>query len=100
MFISDCTYTFLRVNLHRMDNRKNHVCMSFFVQHPYIYKVTFATASESSALVIRPFNEKGTLKDLIYKVLYGVLLGHTISFLACLLIMVSQNILLLCICIY
>ncbi|XP_059571801.1 PX domain-containing protein kinase-like protein isoform X4 [Alligator mississippiensis] len=35
--------------------------------HPYIYKVTFATANESSALVIRPFNEKGTLKDLIYK---------------------------------
>ncbi|XP_015277623.1 PREDICTED: PX domain-containing protein kinase-like protein isoform X3 [Gekko japonicus] len=35
--------------------------------HPYIYRVTFATASESSALVIRPFNEKGTLKDLIYK---------------------------------
>ncbi|XP_053144212.1 PX domain-containing protein kinase-like protein isoform X1 [Hemicordylus capensis] len=35
--------------------------------HPYIYKVTFATASESSALVIRPFSEKGTLKDLIYK---------------------------------
>nr|XP_006126830.1 PX domain-containing protein kinase-like protein isoform X2 [Pelodiscus sinensis] len=35
--------------------------------HPYICKVTFATANESSALVIRPFNEKGTLKDLIYK---------------------------------
>ncbi|XP_061474761.1 PX domain-containing protein kinase-like protein isoform X3 [Rhineura floridana] len=35
--------------------------------HPYIYKVTFATANESSALVIRPFSEKGTLKDLIYK---------------------------------
>ncbi|XP_018417967.1 PREDICTED: PX domain-containing protein kinase-like protein isoform X2 [Nanorana parkeri] len=35
--------------------------------HPYIYRVTFATANESSALVIRPFNEKGTLKDLIYK---------------------------------
>ncbi|XP_053326083.1 PX domain-containing protein kinase-like protein isoform X2 [Spea bombifrons] len=35
--------------------------------HPYIYRVTFATASESSALVIRPFSEKGTLKDLIYK---------------------------------
>ncbi|XP_068121061.1 PX domain-containing protein kinase-like protein [Hyperolius riggenbachi] len=35
--------------------------------HPYIYRVTFATASESSALVIRPFNDKGTLKDLIYK---------------------------------
>ncbi|KAM9325795.1 PX domain-containing protein kinase-like protein isoform 3-T3 [Gastrophryne carolinensis] len=35
--------------------------------HPYIYPVKFATASESSALVIRPFNEKGTLKDLIYK---------------------------------
>uniref|UniRef100_A0A8C4JSJ8 PX domain containing serine/threonine kinase like n=1 Tax=Dromaius novaehollandiae TaxID=8790 RepID=A0A8C4JSJ8_DRONO len=35
--------------------------------HPYIYKVTFVTASESSALVIRPFSEKGTLKDLIYK---------------------------------
>ncbi|XP_026713490.1 PX domain-containing protein kinase-like protein isoform X4 [Athene cunicularia] len=36
--------------------------------HPYIYKITFATANESSALVIRPFSEKGTLKDLIYKV--------------------------------
>uniref|UniRef100_A0A4X2K942 PX domain containing serine/threonine kinase like n=1 Tax=Vombatus ursinus TaxID=29139 RepID=A0A4X2K942_VOMUR len=35
--------------------------------HPYVYRVTFATASESSALVIRTFNEKGTLKDLIYK---------------------------------
>lgn len=35
--------------------------------HAYIYRVTFATASESSALVIRQFNEKGTLKDLIYK---------------------------------
>ncbi|XP_032997231.1 PX domain-containing protein kinase-like protein isoform X4 [Lacerta agilis] len=35
--------------------------------HPYIYKVTFAMANESSALVIRPFSEKGTLKDLIYK---------------------------------
>ncbi|KAM4652832.1 PX domain-containing protein kinase-like protein isoform 2-T2 [Discoglossus pictus] len=35
--------------------------------HPYIYRITFATASESSALVIRPFNEKGTLRDLIYK---------------------------------
>ncbi|XP_063796945.1 PX domain-containing protein kinase-like protein isoform X2 [Pseudophryne corroboree] len=35
--------------------------------HPNIYRVTFATASELSALIIRPFNEKGTLKDLIYK---------------------------------
>ncbi|XP_068940347.1 PX domain-containing protein kinase-like protein isoform X3 [Petaurus breviceps papuanus] len=35
--------------------------------HPYVYRVSFATASESSALVIRAFNEKGTLKDLIYK---------------------------------
>uniref|UniRef100_A0A8D0FB22 PX domain containing serine/threonine kinase like n=1 Tax=Strix occidentalis caurina TaxID=311401 RepID=A0A8D0FB22_STROC len=35
--------------------------------HPYIYKITFATANESSVLVIRPFSEKGTLKDLIYK---------------------------------
>ncbi|XP_029456822.1 PX domain-containing protein kinase-like protein isoform X3 [Rhinatrema bivittatum] len=35
--------------------------------HPYIYHITFATASESSALVIRTFNEKGTLRDLIYK---------------------------------
>ncbi|XP_074140355.1 PX domain-containing protein kinase-like protein isoform X2 [Sminthopsis crassicaudata] len=35
--------------------------------HPHIYRVSFATASESSALVIRAFNEKGTLKDLIYK---------------------------------
>ncbi|GAB5568187.1 PX domain-containing protein kinase-like protein isoform X13 [Prionailurus iriomotensis] len=36
-------------------------------EHPYIYRVTFATANESSALLIRMFNEKGTLKDLIYK---------------------------------
>uniref|UniRef100_A0A8I4A4N3 PX domain-containing protein kinase-like protein n=3 Tax=Callithrix jacchus TaxID=9483 RepID=A0A8I4A4N3_CALJA len=35
--------------------------------HPYIYRVTFATANESSTLLIRMFNEKGTLKDLIYK---------------------------------
>ncbi|XP_055270159.1 PX domain-containing protein kinase-like protein isoform X2 [Moschus berezovskii] len=35
--------------------------------HPYISRVTFATANESSALLIRMFNEKGTLKDLIYK---------------------------------
>ncbi|KAF3829025.1 hypothetical protein GH733_003289 [Mirounga leonina] len=35
--------------------------------HPYIYRVTFATANESSALLIRMFNDKGTLKDLIYK---------------------------------
>uniref|UniRef100_A0A8C9CIA8 PX domain-containing protein kinase-like protein n=1 Tax=Phocoena sinus TaxID=42100 RepID=A0A8C9CIA8_PHOSS len=31
--------------------------------HPYIYRV----ANESSALLIRMFDEKGTLKDLIYK---------------------------------
>ncbi|XP_064422314.1 PX domain-containing protein kinase-like protein [Latimeria chalumnae] len=35
--------------------------------HPYIYPVTFATTSESSALVIRMYNEKGTLKDYIAK---------------------------------
>ncbi|XP_056660267.1 PX domain-containing protein kinase-like protein isoform X2 [Monodelphis domestica] len=35
--------------------------------HPHIYRVTFSTASESSALVIRTFNERGTLRDLIYK---------------------------------
>ncbi|XP_028907795.1 PX domain-containing protein kinase-like protein isoform X1 [Ornithorhynchus anatinus] len=35
--------------------------------HPYIYRVAFATVSETSALLIRTFNEKGTLKDLIYK---------------------------------
>ncbi|KFW87148.1 PX domain-containing protein kinase-like, partial [Manacus vitellinus] len=42
------------------------ICLSE-CKHPYIYKITFATANESSALVIRPFSEKGTLKDLIYK---------------------------------
>ncbi|XP_051873189.1 PX domain-containing protein kinase-like protein isoform X2 [Pristis pectinata] len=35
--------------------------------HPYIYPVTFATASESSGLVIRMYNEKGTLRDHICK---------------------------------
>ncbi|XP_048462104.1 PX domain-containing protein kinase-like protein [Rhincodon typus] len=35
--------------------------------HPYIYPVTFATASDSSALVIRMYNEKGTLRDYICK---------------------------------
>ncbi|KAG8430477.1 hypothetical protein GDO86_020532 [Hymenochirus boettgeri] len=35
--------------------------------HPLIYRITFATVSESSALIIRPFNDKGTLKDLIYR---------------------------------
>ena len=52
-------------------------CISFlFCQHPYIYRVTFATANESSALLIRMFNEKGTLKDLIYKVLLVQVNGH------------------------
>uniref|UniRef100_A0A8B9HTG4 PX domain containing serine/threonine kinase like n=1 Tax=Astyanax mexicanus TaxID=7994 RepID=A0A8B9HTG4_ASTMX len=36
--------------------------------HPYICPVTFASTSESSALVIRTFNEKGTLRDHICKV--------------------------------
>ncbi|XP_071017895.1 PX domain-containing protein kinase-like protein isoform X1 [Oncorhynchus clarkii lewisi] len=36
--------------------------------NPYIYPVTFANTSELSALVIRMFNEKGTLRDLICKV--------------------------------
>ncbi|XP_015203483.1 PX domain-containing protein kinase-like protein isoform X2 [Lepisosteus oculatus] len=37
------------------------------VSHPFICPVTFATASESSALVIRMFGEKGTLRDHICK---------------------------------
>ncbi|XP_030061221.1 LOW QUALITY PROTEIN: PX domain-containing protein kinase-like protein [Microcaecilia unicolor] len=41
--------------------------VKLFLLHPYIYHITFATASESSALVIRTFNEKGTLRDLLYK---------------------------------
>uniref|UniRef100_A0A8C7MDU4 PX domain containing serine/threonine kinase n=1 Tax=Oncorhynchus kisutch TaxID=8019 RepID=A0A8C7MDU4_ONCKI len=36
--------------------------------NPYIYPVTFANTSELSALVIRMFKEKGTLRDLICKV--------------------------------
>uniref|UniRef100_A0A674DZJ7 PX domain-containing protein kinase-like protein n=1 Tax=Salmo trutta TaxID=8032 RepID=A0A674DZJ7_SALTR len=36
--------------------------------NPYICPVTFANTSELSALVIRMFNEKGTLRDLICKV--------------------------------
>ncbi|KAG7478152.1 hypothetical protein MATL_G00077230 [Megalops atlanticus] len=38
------------------------------VSNSYICPVTFATTSESSALVIRMFNEKGTLRDHICKV--------------------------------
>uniref|UniRef100_A0AAY4C0L9 PX domain-containing protein kinase-like protein n=1 Tax=Denticeps clupeoides TaxID=299321 RepID=A0AAY4C0L9_9TELE len=38
------------------------------LSNPYVYPVTFATTSESSALVIRMFNEKGTLRDHICKV--------------------------------
>ncbi|XP_051776973.1 PX domain-containing protein kinase-like protein isoform X3 [Erpetoichthys calabaricus] len=37
------------------------------LSHPYIYPVTFATAGESSALVIRKFSEKGTIRDHICK---------------------------------
>ncbi|TRZ01606.1 hypothetical protein DNTS_022963, partial [Danionella cerebrum] len=36
--------------------------------HSYIAPVSFATTSESSALIIRGFSEKGTLRDHIYKV--------------------------------
>ncbi|XP_031424356.1 PX domain-containing protein kinase-like protein isoform X3 [Clupea harengus] len=35
---------------------------------PFMYPVTFATTNESSALIIRMFNEKGTLRDHICKV--------------------------------
>ncbi|KAL2091667.1 hypothetical protein ACEWY4_013930 [Coilia grayii] len=35
---------------------------------PFIYPVTFATTNESSALIIRMFNDKGTLRDHICKV--------------------------------
>uniref|UniRef100_A0A8C9R129 PX domain-containing protein kinase-like protein n=1 Tax=Scleropages formosus TaxID=113540 RepID=A0A8C9R129_SCLFO len=38
------------------------------ITNPYISPVTFATTSESSALVIRVFSEKGTLRDHICKV--------------------------------
>ncbi|KAL1007830.1 hypothetical protein UPYG_G00092200 [Umbra pygmaea] len=38
------------------------------LSNPYIYPVTFACTSESSCLVIRMFNEKGTLRDHICKV--------------------------------
>ncbi|CAL8336709.1 unnamed protein product [Merluccius merluccius] len=36
--------------------------------HPCVCPVVFCSTSESSALVIRPFSERGTLRDLIYKV--------------------------------
>ncbi|XP_076027521.1 PX domain-containing protein kinase-like protein isoform X3 [Genypterus blacodes] len=35
---------------------------------PYLYPLQFASTSESSALLIRPFSEKGSLRDFIYKV--------------------------------
>ncbi|XP_056131028.1 PX domain-containing protein kinase-like protein isoform X3 [Lampris incognitus] len=38
------------------------------LSNPYIYPLLFASTNESSALVIRPFNDKGTLRDNIYKV--------------------------------
>ncbi|TRY87284.1 hypothetical protein DNTS_022257, partial [Danionella cerebrum] len=38
------------------------------LSHSYIAPVSFATTSESSALIIRGFSEKGTLRDHIYKV--------------------------------
>uniref|UniRef100_A0A6Q2Y373 PX domain-containing protein kinase-like protein n=1 Tax=Esox lucius TaxID=8010 RepID=A0A6Q2Y373_ESOLU len=38
------------------------------LSNPYIHPVTFASTGESSALVIRMFNEKGSLRDQISKV--------------------------------
>uniref|UniRef100_A0A8C4ZFX2 PX domain containing serine/threonine kinase n=1 Tax=Gadus morhua TaxID=8049 RepID=A0A8C4ZFX2_GADMO len=38
------------------------------MNHPCIGPLLFSSTSESSALVIRPFSERGTLRDLIYKV--------------------------------
>lgn len=61
---------------YKKNQYKFHFCFVLFWQHPNIYRVTFATASESSALLIRMFNEKGTLKDLIYKVLGAQVHGH------------------------
>ncbi|KAF7648204.1 hypothetical protein LDENG_00160340, partial [Lucifuga dentata] len=38
------------------------------VSSPYLYPLVFSSVSESSALLIRPFSEKGSLRDHIYKV--------------------------------
>ncbi|XP_038551566.1 PX domain-containing protein kinase-like protein isoform X1 [Micropterus salmoides] len=35
---------------------------------PYLYPLLFSSTSESSALLIRPFSERGSLRDHIYKV--------------------------------
>ncbi|KAK3103603.1 hypothetical protein FSP39_020466 [Pinctada imbricata] len=37
------------------------------IQHPNIYPVIFATCSESGGMTIRPYHEKGTLRDVICK---------------------------------
>ncbi|XP_064632379.1 PX domain-containing protein kinase-like protein isoform X2 [Lineus longissimus] len=37
------------------------------LQHPYICPISHAAATENGGMTIRPFREKGTLKDHIYK---------------------------------
>nr|XP_032825393.1 PX domain-containing protein kinase-like protein isoform X3 [Petromyzon marinus] len=37
------------------------------ISHPYVAPAAFAEASESSGLVVRTINDKGTLRDLIHK---------------------------------
>lgn len=54
------------------------ICILVFSpQCPFIYPITFATTNESSALIIRMFNEKGTLRDHICKV--RALAFHTLA---------------------
>uniref|UniRef100_A0A8C1RI08 PX domain containing serine/threonine kinase n=1 Tax=Cyprinus carpio TaxID=7962 RepID=A0A8C1RI08_CYPCA len=50
------------------DQPKDKQVLSWVSLHSNISPVTFATTSESSALVIRVFSEKGTLRDHICKV--------------------------------
>ena len=39
------------------------------LNHPYIYPITMATATVNGAMVMRPYNDKGTLRDFICKVI-------------------------------
>lgn len=51
------------------------------LQHPYIYPILdvgfLHTATNHYACLVMPFNPRGTLKDLIFKVsLWSTLFGH------------------------
>jgi serine/threonine protein kinase len=55
------------VTLRKNENLIDKFCFNHLFQHPYIDSPVLSTSNESGGLVIRPFSERGTIRDYICK---------------------------------